>query len=140
MRFAEFSIKEFPRVHVKLNNRIENKEEYTHFENEWLACYRKKQNFHFIFDSTEVGWIHPKYAFYVTTFIKKIKELSPQYLEFSIIIVNNSYIQHLLSWIFRVQKPVAPVYIISKNHDIHNLLKKIYEKNIIDDDVIMVNP
>ena len=47
MRFAEFSIKEFPRVHVKLNNRIENKEEYTHFENEWLACYRKKQNFHF---------------------------------------------------------------------------------------------
>ena len=35
-----------------------------------------------------------------------------QYLQRSIIIVNNSFIQSLLDLIFFIQSPVAPVYIV----------------------------
>ena len=54
------------------------------------------------------------YVFTMRKFIKKIKQFPHQYLQQSLIIVSNKYVKYLLSLVFSVQKPVAPVYIYNK--------------------------
>ena len=52
----------------------------------------------------------------------------------SLIIVSNKYVKYLLSLVFSVQKPVAPIFIYNKkdneviNYD--NLLKNIENNNL----------
>ena len=52
-----------------------------------------------------------KYVLKMSEFIKKLKRRDIQYLEKSIIFINNNKIKYLLDAIFAIQKPVAPVYI-----------------------------
>ena len=72
--------------------------------------------------------------FNIPLYVQKLKKLPNQYLEKSVIIYNNSWIKYLLVLIFKIQKPVAPVYLISKDNyveDIFNNLDNIKE-NIIE--------
>ena len=69
-----------------------------------------------------------KYSFKMSAFIKRLKRQPVQYLQRSIIIVNNSFIQSLLDLIFFIQSPVAPVYIIK---DI-NYVQKILDNSLND--------
>ena len=60
-----------------------------------------------------------KYAWEMTLFISKLKKRknlqNNVYLSKSIIICNNPYKRYLLEWIFYIQSPVAPVYIVENN-------------------------
>ena len=70
--------------------------------------------------------VHAKYISKIVTFIKFIKNnIKNQYLQFSIIIVSNSFIKHLLNIIFKLTTPVAPVYIVNRNDYYNNLLDDI---------------
>ena len=143
-QFAHYILDEFPKIKVKFQNNIQNKEDYYLFEKEWLDCYNYKKHFSLVFDTTNVGMIHIKYVYKLTKFIhnlKKKKFNNPNefdFLQYSIIIVDNWYIKHLLNITFMIQKPVAPVYIIEKNYDIEKLYYKLENKLLINDNEIII--
>ena len=79
----------------------------------------------------------------LTLFIKSLKKKiinNPNnfnYLQYSIIIVNNFYIKHLLNLTFMIQKPVAPVYIIDKKYNFEKLYYNLKNNEIINDDEVI---
>lgn len=71
----------------------------------------------------------------MTAFIKKIKQQEHQYLQKSIIYVNKKSVKRLLDFVFTIQPPVAPVYII----DNKDFIKEILE-NKINEQIITILP
>ena len=115
-------------VKIKLNRNIENDNDFTDFLNKWLELYERKKDFIFIFDSSDVGLIHIKYSIQMSIFIKKLKKRDYHYLQKSIIFVNSNIVKRMLDFIFILQPPVAPVYIINnKDH-----IQYIVDDNIND--------
>ena len=118
-------------VHVKLNKKIENNNDFNTFLNKWRELYEKKKNFIFIFDTSNVGFIPIKYSIQMSLFIKKLKKEKYQYLQKSIIYVNNNIVKRMLDFIFMLQPPVAPVYIIDNKDYIDLILNNNVDDNII---------
>ena len=127
--FVKFNYDNFPNIYVTLG-KLNSIEEFNILTNEWLELYEQKIPFTFIFDSTNLEVYNLKYSFKMSEFIYKLKKKPIQYLQKSIIIVNNSFIQSLLDLIFFIQSPVAPVYIIK---DI-NYVQKILDNSLNDID------
>ena len=125
-------------VHVKLNKNIENNNDFNTFLNEWRELYEKKKNFIFIFDTSNVGFIPIKYSIQMSLFIKKLKKEKHQYLQKSIIYVNNNIVKRMLDFIFMLQPPVAPVYIIDNKDYIDLILNNNMDDNIIKKIIIIL--
>jgi len=138
--WANFNYNNFPIVSVKFNTKIENEEEFTQFLKKWILLYDDKKDFTFIFDTVNVGIPNMKYCYKMTKFISSLKKFKHQYLKKSIIIVSNKYIKYLLNLIFRLQKPVATVYIYNVNKDIpydyDMLLNKISNNELNDFSIV----
>ena len=111
--FANYNYEKFPIINVSLGS-INNDNDFKEFTDKWLELYDRKTKFSFIFDTSRVGYIHPKYSIYMAIFIKLLKKKPIQYLESSTIYVYNNFIYNLLKVIFNIEKPVAPVTIIYK--------------------------
>ena len=141
--FANYIVDDFPKIKVIFGNNIKNNDDYKKFEDDWLKCYEYKKKFIFIFDTSNVGMINIKYMYRLTLFIKSLKKKiinNPNnfnYLQYSIIIVNNFYIKHLLNLTFMIQKPVAPVYIIDKKYNFEKLYYNLKNNEIINDDEVI---
>ena len=116
--FASFNNDNFPIVNVKLHEGPNNEAEYNSFINEWLRLYDDQKDFTFVFDTTTM--INPsyKYALKMPMFIKRLKKREKQYLQKSIILINDNRIRWMLEFIFWIQPPVAPVYIYHVNNGI----------------------
>jgi len=119
--FVEFNYDNFPLVHVTFG-KLNSSEEFNIFINEWLELYRKKEEFTFIFDTSNLEVYNIKYSLKMSVFIYKLKKEPVQYLNKSIIIVKNNFIQYLLDLIFFIQSPVAPVYIIKDSDNVQKIL------------------
>ena len=119
--FVKFNYDNFPNVYVTFG-KLNSNEDFNILTNEWLRLYEQKIPFTFIFDSSNLEVYNIKYSFKMTEFIYKLKKEPIQYLEKSIIIVNNSFIQSLLDLIFFIQSPVAPVYIIRDPNNVQKIL------------------
>ena len=119
--FVKFNYDNFPNIYVTLG-KLNSIEEFNILTNEWLKLYEQKIPFTFIFDSTNLEVYNLKYSFKMSEFIYKLKKKPIQYLQKSIIIVNNSFIQSLLDLIFFIQSPVAPVYIIRDSDNVQKIL------------------
>ena len=111
--FVQFNYDNFPNVHVTFG-KLNSTEEFYILTNEWLRLYEQKNPFTLIFDSSNLEVYNIKYSLKMSAFIYRLKKEPTQYLQKSIIIVNNSFIQSLLDLIFFIQSPVAPVYIHSQ--------------------------
>ena len=48
-------------------------------------------------------------------FLKELKKKKIQYLEKSYIIVNSNHVKNLLNFIFKIQSPIADVFITDSN-------------------------
>ena len=121
-------------VKIKLNKNIENDYDFTDFLNKWLELYERKKDFFFIFDTSDVGFISIKYSIQMSLFIKKLKKREYHYLQKSIIFVKSNIVKRMLDFIFMLQPPVAPVYIISNQDHIQYILDdniNDIKKNII---------
>ena len=116
--FVTFDETKYPIVKVNFTGVVRNDNDFSQFTNKWLELYERNQKFTFIFDTRNMGIMGPKYCFKMASFIKELKKRQIQYLEKSIIIVSNRYIRFLLWLIFKIQKPVAPVYITDIHQDI----------------------
>lgn len=120
--FAEFDYSSFPIVNVKINSKVDDDEDFELFLNSWRKLYDDEKNFSFVFDTKDVGWIPLKYSFKMSMFIKELKQRNIQYLQQSTIHVYNTTVMNLLSLIFILQKPVAPVNIIRNNQTVKTFL------------------
>ena len=119
--FVKFNYDNFPNVHVTFG-KLNSNEDFNILTNEWLRLYEQKIPFTFIFDSSNLEVYNIKYSFKMSAFIHRLKKEPEQYLQKSIILVTNSFIQHLLDLIFFIQSPVAPVYIVREKEDIQKIL------------------
>tara|TARA_Y100000287_G_C14050721_1_gene271062 strand:+ start:44 stop:481 length:438 start_codon:yes stop_codon:yes gene_type:complete len=116
--WATFDDSEYPLIRVKLKGKIKNNVDFCNFTTTWESYNSRRTEYIFVFDSREVGYVNMKYAFKMASFIKDLKR-KEQYLKSSIIIVENKYLRFLLNLIFKLQKPVADVYMTrdaSENH------------------------
>ena len=69
--FAEYNYYNFPYVKVKFNKNIENDTDFKNFLLKWIQLYNQKEKFIFIFDTTNVGFVNPKYCFQMALFIRE---------------------------------------------------------------------
>ena len=127
--FVQFNYDNFPNVYVTFG-KLNSTEEFNILTSEWLRLYEQKIPFTFIFDSSNLEVYNIKYSFKMSAFIHRLKKEPEQYLQKSIILVTNSFIQHLLDLIFFIQSPVAPVYIIRDPNNV----QKILDNNLNDID------
>ena len=116
--WATFDDSEFPFIRVKLTGKIQNNVDFCNFTTTWDSYNLRRSEYVFLFDAREVGNVSIKYAFKMASFIKELKR-KEQYLKSSIIIVENKYLRFLLNLIFRLQKPVADVYLTRDSSDKH---------------------
>ena len=125
-------------VNVKLNKNIENNNDFNTFLNKWRELYQNKKDFIFIFDTSNVGFIPIKYSIQMSLFIKKLRKEKYQYLQKSIIYVNNNIVKRMLDFIFMLQPPVAEVYIIDNKDYIDLILNNNVDDNIIKKIIIIL--
>lgn len=112
--FATFDNREFPLIHIKLSNTIRSDEEFELFTTEWKSYDNMRKPYSFIFDSNDVGFVNIKYAVKMAQFIQTLKTNKDNvYLEKSIIVCSRTYVHYMITCIFYLQKPIAPVYIVS---------------------------
>ena len=116
--WATFDDSEFPLIRVKLKGKIQNNVDFCNFTTTWDSYNLRRSEYIFLFDSREVGYVSIKYAFKMASFIKELKR-KEQYLKSSIIIVENKYLRFLLNLIFKLQKPVADVYLTRDSSEQH---------------------
>ena len=132
--FAEFNYDLYEKdsiVKIKMNNSIQDDNDFNSFLESWLQLYYLEKDFIFIFDTSNVGYIPIKYSLKMSAFIKNLKRRDYQYLQKSIILVNNNIVKRMLDLIFYIQPPVAPVYIINNETHIELILKNEIPENII---------
>jgi len=122
--FADFNIDNFPIIKVKFNKNI-NEKEFNEFLSKWLVLYQNEKKFTFIFDTREMGFVHPKYIIKIASFIKELKKLPIQYLEKSLIIMNNKTLEVLLKLVFSITKPSNAVYIVKCDEECDQIQEDI---------------
>lgn len=140
--FANFNLDDFPFVNVKFAKSVKNEEDFDNFLKHWIILNAQNKPYSLIFDTTNIGFINPKYAFKMATFIKKLKNMEEKYLTQSIIIVNNSLIKNLLNVVMSIQKPVAKVYIVSDKENADRLYQNLRnnDNNINLENISVFNP
>lgn len=128
-------------IKVMFYNEI-NEIYFNNFIEEWQRLYKLKKNFIFIFNTKNVGLMPLSYSIQMSQFISKLKKEPKQYLQKSIIIVNNNIVKYMLNIIFTFQSPVASVYIVELNHHTNNNITKILNNNVIlnDPDITSIIP
>ena len=139
--FCEYNLDSFPIVKVSING-IPQNNEFDEFLQGWLDLYNRNEFFTFIFDIRDIGDINIIYCFKMSLFIKNIRKENPQYLEKSIILINNEKIKNLLYIIFTLQGPVADVFIINTEENINDIHSKIDTINTdnINENIIYIEP
>ncbi len=117
--FTEFDHTEFPLVKVKMTG-SPNIGEFESFLNQWTELYNQEEDFTFLFDTQDITSPPLKYCIKMAQFIKELRKKEYQYLQKSIILINDNKVKWMLDFIFLIQPPVAPVYIYHINNGIDN--------------------
>ncbi len=87
----------------------------------WKKKYDKKEDFSFLIDSTNVSSPNVKDCYKVIKLIREIKKNKIQYLKHSIVTINSYTIKNLLFFMFKIQPPVAPVFLVKNNKEANEL-------------------
>ena len=127
--FATFDYTSLPIIHIYMNNEIENDEDFDRFTNEWILIYSRRQPVNFVFHAEKVGLLPIKYAFKMSSFMKKLKKYSEQYLKKSVIVIDDYSARRLLNLIFFLQPPVADVYVTCKPDLIDTIMENDFKED-----------
>lgn len=130
--WAEYNHTSYPIVEVNMKGNIKNDEEFYSFLKQWEELYEKKRDFVFIFDTRDVGWVSPTYAFKMASFITDLKRRDKQYLKRSSIVVNSWWIKSLLKLIFYLEPPICPIdyHSTANSIDVEFLLNEVNKEPI----------
>ena len=139
--FSTYDETLFPIVKVTIEG-LPQDNEFDIFLSQWLKLYDKNKNFYLLFDIRNLGLIGIRYCIQMALFIHELKKKEIQYLQKSIILINDKRVQKLLDFIFMIQKPVADVFIINTNESIDNYQKNFHEisSNNLNNDTIYISP
>jgi len=122
---------EYPYVYINFNiSHVVDDSNLELFFDTWLSVYNEQKPYIIVFDGTLVEYAKPKFIYRFAKFMKKLKKQSPQYLQYSIIIINNSLMRGLMNMVFRIQPPVAPVYLCENADKLNDLHNKIHRKTV----------
>jgi len=122
--FSTYNLDFFPIIQVLIHG-IPQNNEFDEFLQNWLQLYNRQEPFLFLFDIRDLGDISIKYCFKMSLFIRSIRKQNPQYLQKSVILINNNKVKRLLDLIFTLQSPVADVFIINTEENIDDIRLKI---------------
>ena len=114
--FSEYDRSSFPLVKVKIVG-VPNDNDFDEFLRQWLLLYEEMNEYLFLFDIRELGDVSLKYCVKMSMFIYRLRKREHQYLQKSVIVLNDNKIQRLLDFIFAIQSPVADVFIYNNNTD-----------------------
>ena len=128
--FATFDKTQLPLIVVSLGH-LRNRDDFTRFLTDWENCNvaPRYPPYYFLFDTSNLVGANLRYSLQMTRFISHLKDLQlqgRQSLQASIIVVTNSYIRYLLKFIFKIQRPVADVYLVRDTevaHMVYAILK-----------------
>jgi hypothetical protein len=132
--FVNINRDSFPLIQVTFENKIESYEDLDIFFQTWLQQYEDKKHFTFLLDTIACGNIPIKYCHYMAKQISKIKKLDKHYLQQTIVIIQSNWIKNLMKLLFKIVKPIAPVYIV-KNQDIAKTLYFRISNNLLKSDL-----
>lgn len=97
--------------------------EYEKFKKDWLDLYNLNKEFEFEIETKNIRSINIKYMLSVPFFINELKKKNPQYLKCSKFYVYSPYMLYIIKTIFKLQSPIAPVYIIYNYDENFNNIK-----------------
>lgn len=121
---------EYPYVYITFTeHRIEDDANLENFFSLWLSISNEKKPYIIVFDGNKVDYAKPTFIFRFAKFMKSLRKQEPQYLQYSIIIINNSLMRGLMNMVFRLQPPVAPVYMCNSPDELEELHNKIHSKS-----------
>jgi len=127
MKWATFDTSSFPTVFVDLGPTLDD-EGFHDFIQQWRNLYDERRDFYLIFNTSEVGWVNPKYAWEMASFIEELRKQQEkldgkEYLQQSFIFYKSWYVKLLLNIIFYLQTPVAPVEILPHDKNILDMFR-----------------
>ena len=131
--FVEIDKSQLPLIKVKFGKKISGFEELDPFFDIWHQMYEEKKNFTFLLNTQECGRIPLKYSYDMAKRISKIKKLKKQYLDRTIVIIQSKWIKKLMCLLFKIVKPVAPVYIVKDENTFQELYKRLQNNQIKSD-------
>ena len=101
-------------ISIKIHDKGKKKdgERLKDFLNMWNKKYNEKKHFSFLLDGTSVLSPSAKDCYKVIKFIREMKKRNFQYLNYTIIIINNYSTRNFLFYMFKMQSPVAPVFLV----------------------------
>ena len=114
--FVNFDLTNWPLVIVKCNE-LKNNDDFNFFLQRLENLGNAKQNYSVILDSRNASNIGLTNAYSAIRFVKRIKQIHPQYLQNTLIIYNNSYLYYLLNIVLTFQKPVCNFYTYKLTND-----------------------
>ena len=127
MKWATFDTTSFPTVFVDFGPTLDD-EGFQDFIQQWRNLYDEHRDFYLIFNTSEVGWVNPKYAWEMASFIEELREQQEkldgkEYLQQSFIFYKSWYVKLLLNVIFYLQTPIAPVEILPHDKNILDMFR-----------------
>lgn len=139
--FSNYDTTSFPIVKVTIEGLPQNNE-FDMFLSNWLDLYNRNENFTLLFDIRRLGIINIKYCIKMSLFIYQLKKRETQYLQKSIILINDNRVKRLLDFIFILQKPVADVFIIYTEESIDYYKDNIQTINInnLNENITYISP
>ena len=114
----------------KKDKKEKNKSSIHNFLDTWRKNHDEKNVFNFLIDCYELTSPNIKDCYIAIKFIRKMKKEKRQYLTHSIIIIDNYAVRNLLFYIFKVQKPVAPVFIVKTPKEADELRGNIHSTGL----------
>ena len=125
-----YSVDTFPLVNVRFTNGIDkNNYFYNKFINYWRSLYNSKIHFYFVMDLSRLTKPDILLSYDFIQFQQKLKQNPIQYLDFSILIINNSFIRNLLNFIWKMCSPLNVVYLVDSKNKCDTLYSYIVSNN-----------
>jgi len=105
----------------------------------WKDLYKNKTYFCFLFNTMSLTAVSPHFYYKLVTFLKTLKQHNTQYLNFSIIIINNNFVKMLVNTILKIVHPITTIYIVKSINTANELLDIITSNNIVLESFILIN-
>tara|TARA_A100001011_G_C14219703_1_gene803717 strand:+ start:451 stop:894 length:444 start_codon:yes stop_codon:yes gene_type:complete len=110
-----FNTFRFPTVKVKITNDTDtDNDSYNRFMEYWENNYKIKKHFHLVMDLASLTIPNMGLCLDFIYRQREMKKSEIQYLDYSVVVVNNTLIQTILNGIWRICPPLNTVYLVTE--------------------------
>ena len=119
-----YNIDRFPLVKVYFNDELDPENKYyEEFMNYWEENYRKKISFKFLMDLTNLTKPNLLKLRDFMMRLVKLKDNNEQYLQYSVIVLDNNPVKSILNFLWRWHPPLNVVYMVSTSIIAESLIR-----------------